>query len=74
MTACARSVSSGVEFGVAHWVSRAWENAGLPAEDLCAALFDEVSAFQSTAPQMDDMTLLVMRVSDFPSEEELGLG
>ena len=64
----------GVEFGVAQWVSRAWENAGLPVERLCATLFDEVSAFQSTAPQMDDMTLLVMRVGDFPSEDELGRG
>jgi sigma-B regulation protein RsbU (phosphoserine phosphatase) len=64
----------GVEFGVNHWVNRAWENVGLPVERLCAALFDEVSAFQSTAPQMDDMTLLVMRVCDFLSEEELGRG
>jgi sigma-B regulation protein RsbU (phosphoserine phosphatase) len=54
----------GIEFGVKFWAQRAMENAGLPPDQLCAALFDEVSAFQSTAPQMDDMTLLVMRVSD----------
>ncbi|HJW84062.1 MAG TPA: SpoIIE family protein phosphatase, partial [Anaerolineae bacterium] len=60
----------GVEFGVKHWARRAAENAHLPTDQLCAALFDEVSAFQSTAPQMDDMTLLVMRVSDWG----LGIG
>ncbi|HLF24834.1 MAG TPA: SpoIIE family protein phosphatase [Anaerolineae bacterium] len=56
---------NGAEFGVEHWAKRARENAALPPDQLCAVLFDEVVAFQSSAAQMDDMTLLVMRISDF---------
>jgi sigma-B regulation protein RsbU (phosphoserine phosphatase) len=55
---------SGVEYGTAYWAQRAWENAGLPPDRLCETLFNEVSAFQSTAPQGDDMTLLIMRIAD----------
>ncbi len=54
----------GAEFGLAHWVRRAREHAGLPVDQMCAALFDEVAAFQAGAPRMDDMALLVMRVVD----------
>jgi serine phosphatase RsbU (regulator of sigma subunit) len=61
----------GAEFGVAHWVRRAREHFGLPADRLCAALFDEVAAFQSGAAQADDMTLLVVRALTL---DELGRG
>jgi sigma-B regulation protein RsbU (phosphoserine phosphatase) len=56
---------NGVEFGAQHWVSRVRDYADLPADELCSALFDEVAAFQLGTPQMDDMTLLVMRIVDF---------
>lgn len=52
----------GAEFGSAHWVRRAQENAGLPIEQLCAALLDEVAEFQAGARQLDDMALLALRV------------
>ncbi len=57
----------GIEFGLTHWVNRAREKAALPVDRLCAALFDEVAAFQLGAPQTDDMALLVMRVAEPPS-------
>ncbi len=55
----------GAEFGVTHWAKLARAHAGLPADQMCTALFDEVAAFQTGVPQMDDMTLLIMRISDF---------
>jgi len=54
----------GAEFGLTHWAARTRENVHLPTDQLCATLFDEVAAFQSGAPQVDDMTLLIMRISD----------
>ena len=36
--------------------------AGLPAEELCQAVFAELDAYQGGAEQFDDMTLLVVGV------------
>lgn len=53
----------GTEFGVQPWVKLARENVELSPDKLCAALFDEVVAFQGGAAQIDDMALLIMSVA-----------
>lgn len=55
----------GIEYGARHWINRARECAGLPADRVCSTLFNEVAAFQLGAPQFDDMALLVMQIIDF---------
>ncbi len=35
---------------------------GLPAEELCAAIFADLAAYQGTSEQYDDMTMLVVEV------------
>jgi serine phosphatase RsbU (regulator of sigma subunit) len=36
--------------------------AGQPAEELCAALFADLAAYQGSAEQYDDMTALIVEV------------
>jgi serine phosphatase RsbU (regulator of sigma subunit) len=52
----------GRAFGQERLLGLLQANAGLPPADLCTAVFSGLNAYQGTAAQYDDMTLLVVEV------------
>lgn len=52
----------GRSFGQSRFISLLQSYASLPPDELCAAVFRNLAAFQGPAEQYDDMTLLVVEV------------
>ncbi|HEX2980354.1 MAG TPA: SpoIIE family protein phosphatase [Anaerolineaceae bacterium] len=50
-------------FGMSRLTKTVQANAKLPAQAFCAATFDEIAAYQGSAGQFDDMTMLVVEVT-----------
>jgi len=53
---------NGQAFGIDRLISSLQSRADLPPDALCAATFADLTAYQSTAGQYDDMTMLVLEV------------
>jgi serine phosphatase RsbU (regulator of sigma subunit) len=56
---------AGQSFDLAQLRSRLQSHTELPADELCATLFTELTTFQGGAPQYDDMTMLAIDVASF---------
>ena len=56
--------AGGIFFGLDRLEALLLAHSGLPSEDLCRSIFKELAAFQGSAEQFDDMTLLVVEVED----------
>ncbi len=54
--------ADGRSFGQSRFISLLQSYASLPPDELCAAVFRDLAAFQGPAEQYDDMTLLVVEV------------
>jgi sigma-B regulation protein RsbU (phosphoserine phosphatase) len=52
----------GQPFGLNRLASLLQSYAGLPSDGLCAAIFADLVAYQGTAEQYDDMTMLIVDV------------
>ncbi len=53
---------AGEEFGLGRLRELLVQRAGLPLDEMCRSIFDEVNAYQGTMAQYDDMTLLAVAV------------
>jgi len=51
-------------FGDARLAELAFQHADLSSSDLCDRILGEVKAFAGTAPQHDDMTMLLLKIED----------
>lgn len=51
-------------FGTERTINVVQNNRSRPASEIVAALYDEVRAFASNAPQLDDVTVVVVKVTD----------
>lgn len=54
--------ADGRSFGQSRFISLLQSCASLPPDELCAAVFSDLAAFQGPAEQYDDMTILVVEV------------
>ena len=58
--------SAGIMFGLDRLATVLCRSRLLSAQDLLDGIFDEVSAFSGEAAQKDDMTAVVLKVTDLP--------